>query len=220
MKIGVIGSGNVGANLARVWVKNGHDVILSFSRDEAKLRKTAASISRNARTGTPRDAAAFGDVVVLAVPWLAVSDAMNAAGAIEDKILYTTVNALTPDKSGLAVGTTTSAAEEIAKLARGARVVEALPPFAELLASGSASVGGHRGTIFSCGDDQEAKSVVAGLVGETGAEVVDAGPLSAARFIEPAMMLLVRLAYAQGMGGKIAYKLLKEPRRRFAPGTN
>src|SRR5262249_50866013 len=118
-------------------------------------------------------------------------------------------NALTPDKSGLAVGTTTSAAEEIAKLARGARVVEALPPFADLLASGSATVGGHPGTIFCCGDDQKAKSIVAGRAGETGAEVIDAGPLSAARFIEPAMMLLVRLAYAQGMGGKIAYKLLR-----------
>ena len=69
------------------------------------------------------------------------------------------MNALTPEKSGLAVGTTTSAAEEIAKLARGARVVEALPPFAELLASGSASVGGHPETTFCCGDDQEAKSL-------------------------------------------------------------
>jgi predicted dinucleotide-binding enzyme len=148
-------------------------------------------------------------VVVLAVPWSAVADAVNAAGPLSNKILYTTVNALTPDMSGLAVGTTTSAAEEIAKLAPGARVVEALPPFAELLASGSASVGGHRGTIFSCGDDPGAKSIVAELVGETGVEVIDAGPLTAARFIEPAMMLLVRLAYAQGMGGKIAYKLLR-----------
>jgi len=209
MRIGIIGSGNVGVNLAKFWVKKGHEVMFSFSRDEAKLRSTAAGVSNDARTGAPRDAAAFGDVVVLAVPWSAVADAVNAAGPLSNKILYTTVNALTPDMSGLAVGTTTSAAEEIAKLAPGARVVEALPPFAELLASGSASVGGHRGTIFSCGDDPGAKSIVAELVGETGVEVIDAGPLTAARFIEPAMMLLVRLAYAQGMGGKIAYKLLR-----------
>jgi predicted dinucleotide-binding enzyme len=209
LNIGVIGSGNVGAGLARFWVKNSHEVMLSYSRDESKLLRTAASISGNVRTGTPRDAAAFGDVVVLAVPWPAVRDALNAAGTLEGKILYTTVNALTPDKSGLALGTTTSAAEEIAELARGARVVEALPPFAELLASGSATVGGHPGTIFCCGDEQEAKSIVAGLVRETGAEVIDAGPLTAARFIEPAMMLLVKLAYAQGLGGKIAYKLLR-----------
>jgi predicted dinucleotide-binding enzyme len=209
MKIGIIGCGNVGVTLARFWVKNGHQIMLSYSHDDAKLQRAAASVSKAAKTGTPREAAAFGDVVVLAVPWASVHNAMEAAGPITNKILYTTVNALSPDKTGLVVGTTTSAAEEIAKLAPKANVVEALPPFAELLASGSTTVGGHQGTIFCCGGEPGAKSIVAGLVGETGVEVIDAGPLTAARFIEPAMMLLVRLAYVQGMGGKIAYKLLR-----------
>jgi 8-hydroxy-5-deazaflavin:NADPH oxidoreductase len=67
----------------------------------------------------------------------------------------------------------------------------------------------NKAAAFYCGDDPQSKSLVAGLVEETGVEAVDAGPLTAARFIEPAMMLLVKLAHAQGMGGKISYKLLR-----------
>jgi len=111
--------------------------------------------------------------------------------------------------SGLAVGTTTSAAEEIAELAPGAAVVSAIPSFAELLATGSTAVNGQIGTVFVCGNDSNAKKVSENLLAETGVEVVDAGPLSSARYVEPAMFLLVQLAYAQGMGGKIAFKLLR-----------
>jgi 8-hydroxy-5-deazaflavin:NADPH oxidoreductase len=209
MKIGIIGSGNVGVNLAKFWAKNGHELMLSYSRDADKLARAAAGVSKDTRVGAPREAVAFGEVIVLAVPWAAVADAMSAAGSMAGKILHTTVNALSSDKGGLAVGTTTSAAEEIAKLAPGARVVEALAPFAELLAAGSTAVAGQQSTAFCCGDDPEAKSIVAGLMRETGTEVIDAGPLTVARFVEPAMMLLVSLAYAQGMGAKIAYKLLR-----------
>ena len=109
----------------------------------------------------------------------------------------------------MAVGTTTSGAEEIAKLATGARVVEALPVFAEVLSSTSRKFGELDPTVFYCGNDAEAKAIVAGLLHEIEVEAIDAGPLRNARYIEPAMMLLVQLAYAQGMGGAIALKLLR-----------
>jgi 8-hydroxy-5-deazaflavin:NADPH oxidoreductase len=216
MNIGIVGIGNVGINLARLWVKNGHRVMLSFSRNESKLRDAAEELGSNANFGSPRDAVAFGDVVVLAVPWTAVTEAIKAAGPLSGKILFSTVNALNVDFSGLAVGTTTSAAEEIAKLAPGAKVIEALPPFAELLATGSTSVDGEQGTIFCCGEDSAAKTIVSRLLRESGVEVIDAGALSEARFIEPTMMLLVRLAYARGFGGQIAFRLLRNTAKATA----
>lgn len=139
-------------------------------------------------------------------PWIA--DAIKAAGSLQGKILFSCVNALLPDMSGLAVGTTTSAAEEIGKLAPDARVVEALPLFAEVLNSPSQQFGDQTATIFYTGDDAAAKEVVADLLRETNVEAIDAGPLKNARYVEPAMFLLVQLAYSQQMG-QVALKLLK-----------
>jgi predicted dinucleotide-binding enzyme len=209
MKIGIIGAGNVGLGLAKFWVKNGHQVLLSYSRDLSKLEAAAKGVGNGAKIGSPAEAARFGDVVVLAVPWGAVADAINAAGSLEGKILLTTVNALSPDMSGMAVGTTSSAAEEIARLTPGSKVLEALPSFAELLHKGSTEIEGQQATIFYCGDDKDSKQVVANLLAETGVEPIDAGPLRNARFIEPAMMLLVQLAYPLGMG-PVAIKLLRQ----------
>lgn len=208
MKIGIIGAGNMGSGLGKFWAQNGHKLMFSYSRDRAKLEKIAQSIGDNATVGTPTEAAQFADIVLLSVPYSAIEDAIKAAGSLDGKILFSCVNALLPDMSGLAVGTTTSAAEEIAKLAPGARVVEALPLFAEVLNSPSQQFGDQTATIFYTGDDAEAKQVVADLLRETNVEAIDAGPLKNARYVEPAMFLLIQLAYGQQMG-QVALKLLK-----------
>ena len=208
MNIGIIGAGNMGSGLGKFWVQNGHKLMFSYSRDQAKLEKIAQSFGSNASVGTPAEAVQFADTVLLSVPYGAIADALKAAGSLEGKILFSCVNALLPDMSGLAVGTTTSAAEEIAKLAPGARVVEALPLFAEVLNSPSQQFGDQTATIFYTGDDAAAKQVVADLLRETNVEAVDAGPLKNARYVEPAMFLLVQLAYGQQMG-QVALKLLK-----------
>jgi 8-hydroxy-5-deazaflavin:NADPH oxidoreductase len=211
MKIGLIGAGNVATALGKFWAKQGHALFFSYSRDSEKLQKTALSISPTAQFGTPAQAVAFADVVVLAVPYTAVPDAIQAAGGLEGKLLFTCVNALKADYSGLEVGTTSSAAEEIAKLAPGARVVEGLPAFAEVLHSDSPLIAGQNVTVFVSGDDAEAKQIVASLLAECELEVLDAGPLWSARYVEPAMMLLVDLAYGQGLGGRVGFKLLHDP---------
>jgi predicted dinucleotide-binding enzyme len=149
---------------------------------------------------TPAEAAAFGDVVLLATPYAVDGEALKAAGALEGKVIFSCVNALKPDMSGMAVGTTTSGAEELAKLVPHVRFVEALPSFAEILHSKAATSQGEESTVFYCGDDAEAKGIVAVLLRETGTDPVDAGPLANARFLEPAMMLLVQLAYPLAMG--------------------
>jgi 8-hydroxy-5-deazaflavin:NADPH oxidoreductase len=208
MKIGIIGAGKMGSGLGKIWAKNGHELMFSFSHDEQKLKELAASVSATAQVGTSAAAVQFADVVLLAVPWGAVSEALQAAGSLEGKILFSCVNALKPDMSGMAVGTTTSAAEEISKLAPGARVVEGLPLFAEVLQSGDTSFNGEKATVFYCGDDSEAKTIVAGLLEETAVEAIDIGGLSTARYLEPAMMLLIQLAYMKQMG-QVAFKLLR-----------
>jgi 8-hydroxy-5-deazaflavin:NADPH oxidoreductase len=208
MNIGIIGTGNMGSSLGKIWAENGHKIMFSYSRDTTKLEKIASSISSNASVGTPAEAVEFADVVVLAVPYGAIEDALKAAGSLEDKLLFSIVNALLPDMSGMAVGTTTSAAEEIAKLAPGARVVEALPIFAEVLNSPSHRFGDRQATVFYTGDDAAAKQIVAGLLTEIDVESIDAGSLKNSRYVEPAMMLLIQLAYTQQLGS-VGFKLLQ-----------
>lgn len=204
MKIGLIGAGNVATGLAKFWATNGHELLFTYSRDEEKLKRTAASVSATAKTGSPQQAVDFADVLVLATPWTATPAACEALKGADGKIVMSCVNALKPDYSGLDVGTTTSAGEQIAAWLPQAKVVEALPPFAELLQSGSTLLQGSAPTVFVAGEDAQAKQKVAGLLAESGADVIDAGPLSSARFIEPAMFLLVQLAYKQGSADALA----------------
>ncbi len=209
MKIGVVGAGKLGTGLAKHLVKKGHAVMLSFSKDLAKLKNEATSLG--ARHGTPAEAAAFGDVIVLATPWAATAEGLKQIGrVVGTKILWDCTNAIKPDMTGLLTGTNTSGGEEVAKLAPWAKVVKAIPPFAEVLHSPTASIDGWRPGVIVCGDDAEARKVVARLVEDIGGAPVNAGPLSLARCAEPAALLLVQLAYLYGFGPRIGLTLVRE----------
>jgi 8-hydroxy-5-deazaflavin:NADPH oxidoreductase len=210
VNIGIIGSGNMGASMGMIWAAKGHKVLFSFCKDREKLRAVAATAGPNAHAGTPAGAVAFGELVLLSVPWGAVPEALKAAGAFQGKTLFSCVNCLKPDFSGLEVGTSTSAAEEIVKLAPGAKMVEAIPPMAQILAADSRRLDGQQISTFYCGNDAAAKASVASLLRDLDLDPVDAGPLTSARYIEPAGMLCVQLAYGMGRGPKLAMKLLRE----------
>jgi 8-hydroxy-5-deazaflavin:NADPH oxidoreductase len=204
MRIGIIGAGSLGSALGERLGGARHEILFSGG-------DTALEVAGRLRlgVGTNSEAAAFGEVVVLAVPFAAIDAALEEAGALPDRVLWSCVNALKPDFSGLAVGFDTSAAEEVARRATGARVVAAIPPFAPAIASGDLAYDhGLAPSVFLCGDDPSAKGVVEGLVRDIGAQPVDAGRLSAARLVEPAMMLLLRLAYA-GVPRDIGIRLLE-----------
>jgi predicted dinucleotide-binding enzyme len=208
MRIGIIGGGNVGTGLTKLLTPKGHDIMLSFSKDSKKLAQTAASVG--AKSGSVAEAFIFGEVIVIATPYVATKKAMPQPGTpAGKKIVWDCTNALKPDLSGLAIGLTTSAAEEIQKAAPWASVVKAIPPFAELMHTGSVRVNGKGIGVFVASDDAEAKEVVSSLVQDLGAGVTDAGPLSNARYIEPAAFLLVQLAYKQGLGPKIGFSLIR-----------
>ena len=210
MNIGIIGAGNVGTGIGKRLAVHGHAIRVGFARSQATLDKAAAAIGGGTRTGSARDAAAHGEVVILATPWAATLGAVaEAADALVGKILWDCTNPLLPDMSGLAVGTTSSGGEAVAAAAPGSRVVKAVPPFAEVLHGPTTLIGGSLPGVFVCGDDDAARATVARLVGEIGGEATDAGPLTMARYTEPLGMLLVQLAYARGLGPQIGTRLLR-----------
>jgi 8-hydroxy-5-deazaflavin:NADPH oxidoreductase len=204
MRIGIIGAGSLGSALGQRLASRGHEIM--FGGGESAQE---AAIRRSAKVGANAEAVAFGEVVILAVPFGAVDRALADAGPFGKRVLWSCVNALRPDLSGLAVGFDTSGAETVAARAAEARVVAAIPPFAHAISSGELHYdAGLEPSVFLCGDDHEAKNVVDGLIREIDAHPVDAGPLSAARLVEPAMTLLVSLAYS-GVPRDVGLRLLE-----------
>src|SRR5262249_13558703 len=121
MNIGVIGAGNLGTALAGRLIKMGHRVFLSFSKDPGKLKAAAESLA--ARSGSPAEAVEFGEIVILATPWIVTAEALRQVGQmVANRILWDCTNPLKPDRSSLVIGITNSGGEEVARLAPWARV--------------------------------------------------------------------------------------------------
>jgi len=89
MNIGIIGSGRIGGTVGRLWAQAGHSILFS-SRNPEQLIDLVRSVGSNARNGTIRDAAEFGEVVLLSVPWGGVQEALDAAGSLYGKIVIDT----------------------------------------------------------------------------------------------------------------------------------
>ncbi len=192
-KIAIIGKGNVGSALAEGLRKAGHEI--RFGSTDPKEPVGAA--------------AAWGDVVILAVPWTAHGSIAKAAGkAFEGKTVVDVSNILSPSYD-LAIGFTTSGAEELQKLVPQARVVKAFNTvFAETMKTGH--MHGEPLTIFVAGEDQGAKDTVRKLAEDIGFDSVDAGPLKSARYLEPLGMLNITLGYGLKMGTGIGMRLVKK----------
>lgn len=209
MKIGIIGSGNVGGALGTRWAKIGHEVIFGTREPHgAEMQQLAARASGKTRAASLADAARQAEVLLLAIPWPATQQVIASLGDLSGKILIDATNPLLPDLSGLAIGTTTSAAEQVAGWARGAKVVKAFNTVGANIMENPAFEG-HRPVMFYCGDDVDAKQVVAKLISELVFEPVDAGPLKQARLLEPFAMLWISMAFGQGMGRDFAFELLR-----------
>lgn len=186
MKIAVLGSGNVGGALGKAWVRAGHDVTFG-SRDSDQ----DAGISGAGRAPVAQ-AIREAEVVVLAVPWAAVPDVIKQGGDWSGKILIDCTNPIGPGFE-LAVGHTTSAGEQTAKLATGARVAKAFNTtgFGNMQ---NPVYGGKPVTMFYASDDPAAQKTAEQLVRDVGFEPVFAGPLKMARYLEPLAMLWINLS--------------------------
>jgi NADPH-dependent F420 reductase len=205
MKIGIIGAGSIGGNLGKRFSTQGHDIRFGV-RDVEKTRDIVAACGDRASAGSVNEAAAFGDVVILAVPWRAVFEALSAAGDLKNKILVDTTNPIRFE-NGPVVDVSTSGAEIIAEKT-GARVIKAFNTLgAEHILE--PNVHGQKADVFLCSDDPEAKRTLGTLAEQIGFAVVDAGPLRSARFAEHLAAGWIHMAMKGGLGRNIAFKLMR-----------
>jgi 8-hydroxy-5-deazaflavin:NADPH oxidoreductase len=208
MEVAIIGAGDVGGTLGRLWVKKGHQIMFGVRNLQSqKVLNLSRSINSGVKVGTIGEAASFADVIVLAIPWMAVEETIKSAGDLSGKILIDPTNPINADLTGLIVESSTSAAEEIAKWAKGSKVVKAFNSIGAK-ALDNLQFGMVRADAFICGDDFKSKTVVKKLATEIGFDTVDAGPLINARLLEYLALLWIQLAYSRQMGPNIAFKLL------------
>lgn len=179
MKIGIIGSGNIGGTLARLFTHAGHEITLANSRGAQSLADFVRELGPQAHAAGTDDAARFGEVVILALPWR-TPEALPRVESVAGKIVVDAMNPYGPDGKALDLGTSTSA-EETAKRLPGARLVKAFNTiwFKHLAANGRSDLPpDERHAIFVAGDDDEAKGIVARLIDDIGFVAVDSGSLS------------------------------------------
>jgi predicted dinucleotide-binding enzyme len=182
MRIGVIGAGRIGGNCARQAVKAGHEVKLSFTRDPAKLEQLAAELGERAQTGAAGDAVAFGEIVILAIPWGVIPEALTQAGDLTGKIVIDTTNQFGPGP-GPEPGQTAAAFN--AQRMPGARYVKSFNTLTSGFQEQAANrVGSDRVVQWVCGDDRAAKEQVAGLIEDMGYVSVDLGSVRTCEVME------------------------------------
>jgi len=189
MKIGIIGSGDVGSAIGAVWVQAGHEVMFS-SRHIEHDRSLAARLGAGARAGTPREAAAFGDVVMVAVPYHALPDVgETVADLIEGKVVIDTCNPF-PGRDGEIAerAREQGAGLASAELLPGARLVRAFNAIgAERMGSAHQEPG--RVGMPIAGDDTQALEVASRLIREIGYEPVVVGGLAMGKHLMPGTAL-------------------------------
>src|SRR5215472_7148814 len=197
LKIGVIGTGQIGGTLATLWVKAGHEVLIS-SRHPDELRPLAQSLGPRAHVGTPREAALFGDVVLVSVPYGALPQiGRDLKAELAGKIVLDTCNPYPGRDGEMAVearrkGTGVADPEFLP----GVRLVRAF----NAINSGDLKSEAHRKgepiAIPLAGDDPEALQVAQRLVIDAGFAPVVVGPLSRAREFDVGTNVYTRLLTA------------------------
>jgi 8-hydroxy-5-deazaflavin:NADPH oxidoreductase len=183
MRIGIVGAGRIGGNCATQFAKGGHEVKLSFARDQGRLESLASEIGDKASVGTPAEAAEFGEVVVFAVPWDTIDQALSEAGSLGAKIVIDTTNQYGSERLPPEGQT---AAQWNASRMPGARYTKSFNTLTSAFQAEAADrPEADRVVQWVCGDDTGAKDVVAALITDAGYAPVDIGTTADAALIEP-----------------------------------
>jgi 8-hydroxy-5-deazaflavin:NADPH oxidoreductase len=208
MKLAIIGAGNVGGTLGAAWAqKAGHEIFYGVKNPSSeKTRAALGKLGGKARAGTPAEAAAFGDMIVLTTPWPQAEAAIRSLGDVTGRIILDAINplAMGPDGLGLEIGHSISAGEKVQGWAKGVSV------FKTLNTTGFGNMAdpvfhGVKSVMFVAGDDAANKPKVIDLVASLGFDVIDAGPLRHARLLEAHAMLWIDLALNRGLGRDWAF---------------
>lgn len=217
MKIGVLGTGNVGQTLGAGFVNRSHQVMIG-SRDpkSEKVQAWLGQTDRGSSAGTFAEAADFGDVIVLAIGWPNVKHAIELARSerFAGKVVLDATNPLRFEAEGqppvLAMGHTDSAGEQIQRWLPEAKVVKAFNIVGSMHMVEPEFPDG-KPTMFICGDDTRAKHVAGELIETLGwPSAVDLGGIVNARYLESMAMVWIIHMINQGFDGNHAFKLLRK----------
>lgn len=208
MKIGILGTGRVGITLGQAWAKQGHEITFGLRNPNAdKVKTLLLETSGNACAATIAETAAASDIVALTVPWEAVPEVLHQAGDLDGKICLDCTNPLVANKLHQSADLAMSGGEQVAAWIPRARVVKIFNTVGwEIMAE--PKFGSAAATMFYAGDDLEAKTIAAQLACEIGFEAIDAGGISASQHLENLASFWGQLAYGQGMGRMIGWRLL------------
>src|SRR2546423_1905874 len=185
LKIGIIGSGRVGGTLGGVWAKAGHPVMFS-SRNLENDKALAAQTGPNASAGTPREASACGDVVLVSVPWRAYPEVGKESGdLLKGKVVIDTSNPIVARDGEIAtLAREKGAGVASAELLPGARIVRAFNAIGYARMGEAHKQPGRIGMPIA-GDDTQAIAVASRLIREIGYEPVLVGGLAMGKYLVP-----------------------------------
>ena len=211
MRIAVLGAGKMGSALAHVWAQAGHRVVIGCRRELGAMAPLIAELGPGTRAMITRDAATWGEVIVLALPWAARAQVAGSADWLSGKMALDAMNPYAPYPKMVDLGGTTSS-EMIASDLPRTRVVKGLNTLraGDVLARGRPRGSAQRIAVPVCGNDAAAKWIVAGLVDDIGFDVIDIGALPNGRWSEPERPLFGRNCSAS--------KLMELFRECSAPG--
>jgi predicted dinucleotide-binding enzyme len=205
MRIAIIGTGSVGAALARGLTGKGHAVTLG-ARDPASAKVRALAEETSSAAAGPPEAAADADLVILAVPWNALETAVAGLGDLSGKIVIDCTNPLgmVDGAFGLTLGHAASGGEVVQRWLPAAHVVKTLNQVgAEIMAKNAYLP--HRPAMLMAGNDEAAKSAVADLLRDLGFDPLDAGDITKSRLLEPFALVWINQALARGKGRDWAF---------------
>jgi predicted dinucleotide-binding enzyme len=202
MKVGILGTGDVGKALGKGFIALGHEVLMG-AREAGNPKAASFAKENRAKAGTFADAAKFGEIVLLATLGTANESVVKAAGAdnFKGKIVVDTTNPLDTSSGApkLAIGHTDSGGEQVQRLLPGAKVVKAFNTVGNGLFFKPELPGGPP-DMFIAGDDAAAKGTVGEILTAFGWRTVDLGGLTAARYLEPLAMVWITHMFKTGSG--------------------
>jgi len=170
MRIAIVGAGRIGGTVARSWSRAGHDVLISFSRHRAQLAARAAELGDHVTAAAPAHAVAEADVVMLAVPWDAIDQALAEAGPLAGRVVIDTTNRFGAGPGPLGGQTVTRFNSARMPGARYVRAFNTLT--SRFQADASRRRGDERAALFLCGDYPAAKRTVSTLIEDAGSTFI------------------------------------------------
>lgn len=206
MKIGIIGTGRMGSTLGKLWADQAHEIYFG-SRTPEKAVKLAATTGQTTQGGTYGEAAAFGEVILIATQWVGVEQALDQIrDFVDNKVVLDCTLPLVNRE--LAVDGRSSGAQEIAKQIPKAKVVKVFNTI-DYRHFENSPFGTNQLCAYCCSDDQSAKKMAAQLADDIGCEPIDAGTLEMARSVEGLGFLILYCAYGCDYGIDITFRMVQ-----------